>query len=258
MSNHILQFWNSQADKFKTSHSASWGDNFAIDLEIQTIGMHIKEGDKVLDVGCANGYSTIHHLDKGISSITGVDFSESMIREAKKNQENCVSLDKLVFEIGDVRKLSFENDSFDVVYTTRTLINLPTWEEQMVGIAECIRVCKVGGTVILSEAFWEPLVLLNSLRTLKALPPLIEHDFNRYLKKKYLEEYLVLSNMSFEINDFSSIYYLGSRFLRELVTNPEDFSGFSNPINEIFFNIEKEYSGGGFGIQQAYVIRKGK
>ncbi|MCK5641542.1 MAG: class I SAM-dependent methyltransferase [Gammaproteobacteria bacterium] len=258
MSNHILQFWSSQADKFGTSHSASWGDNYAIDLEIHTIGQHIKEGDKVLDVGCANGYSAIHHLDKHISSITGVDFSESMIREAKKNQRECDSPDKLYFEVGDIRKLRFENDTFDVVYTTRTLINLPTWDEQKRGISECIRVCKVGGKIIFSEAFWEPLVLLNSIRTLKSLAPLVEHDFNRYLKKKYLEEYFLSGNIRFNVIDFSSIYYLGSRFLRELVTNPEDYPGYSNPINEIFYNIEKEYSGGGFGIQQAYVIQKSK
>jgi hypothetical protein len=93
---------------------------------------------------------------------------------------------------------------------------------------------------------------------LKSLPPLVEHDFNRYLKKKYLEEYFLSGDIQFDVLDFSSIYYLGSRFLRELVTNPEDFPGYSNPINEIFYNIEKQYSGGGFGIQQAYIIRKSK
>lgn len=258
MNNHILQYWSSQADKFGTSHSASWGDNYAIDLEIHTIGQHIKEGDKVLDVGCANGYSAIRHLGKHISSITGVDFSEAMIREAKKNQRECGSPDKLFFEVGDVRLLRFENNTFDVVYTTRTLINLPTWDEQKRGISECIRVCRVGGTIIFSEAFWEPLVLLNSIRTLKSLPPLVEHDFNRYLKKTFLEEYFLSGKIEFQVLDFSSIYYLGSRFLRELVTNPEEYPGYSNPINEIFYNIEKEYSGGGFGIQQAYVIRKGE
>ena len=388
MNDHILQFWNLQADKFGTSHSARWGDKYAIDLEIQTIGRHMKESDKVLDVGCANGYSAIHHLDKNISSITGVDSSEGMIREAKKTQAECGSLEKLFFEVGDVRKLRFENDTFDVVYTTRTLINLPTWDEQKRGISECIRVCKVGGTIIFSEAFWEPLVLLNSLRSLKSLTPLVEPDFNRYLKKKCLEEYflsegiqfeiedfsrlqpqkiifpetqaecgsleklffevgdvrklrfendtfdvvyttrtlinlptwdeqkrgisecirvckvggtiifseafwepLVLLNslrslksltplvepdfnrylkkkcleeyflsegIQFEIEDFSSIYFLGTRFLRELVTNPEDDHGYSGPINTIFYNIEKDYSGGGFGIQQAYVIQKSK
>ena len=258
MSNHILQYWNSQADKFGKSHSASWGDNFAIALETSTIGQYIKEGDKVLDVGCANGYSTMHHLDKHVSSITGVDFSGSMIKKSKMNQGECDFPEKLHFEVGDIRKLGFENDTFDVVYTTRTLINLPTWEEQKRGISECIRVCKEGGKIIFSEAFWEPLVLLNSIRILKSLSPLVEHDFNRYLKKKYLEEYFHTSNIRFSVIDFSSIYYLGSRFLRELVTNTEDYSGYSNPINEIFYNIEKEYSGGGFGIQQAYVIQKSK
>ena len=256
MNDHILGFWNSQADKFGTSHSASWGDHYAIDLEVQTIGRHIKKGDKVLDIGCANGYSAIYHLDKSISSITGVDFSEAMIREAQKNLAESGSQSTLRFEVGDVRKLRFENDTFDVVYTTRTLINLPTWEEQKQGISECIRVCKVGGTIIFSEAFWEPLVLLNSLRTLKSLPPLVEHDFNRYLKKKYLEEYFLEEGIQFEIEDFSSIYYLGTRFLRELLTNPVDHAGYSGPINKIFYNIEKDYSGGGCGIQQAYVIRK--
>ncbi len=258
MSNHISQFWSSRADEFGTSHCASWGDNYAIDLEIQTIGQNVREGDKVLDVGCANGYSAIHHLSKDVSSITGVDFNEAMIREAKKNLEEVDSPGQLSFEVGDVRKLQFEDNTYDVVYTTRTLINLPTWDEQQQGVSECLRVCKVGGTVIFSESFWEPLVLLNSIRTLKSLPPLVENDFNRYLKQSYLEEYFRSEGIQFEVVDFSSIYYLGSRFLRELVTNPEDHPGYSNAFNESFYNIEKDYSGGGFGIQQAYVIQKGK
>jgi ubiquinone/menaquinone biosynthesis C-methylase UbiE len=256
MADHILAYWSSQADKFGVTHTASWGDNFAIDLEIKTIGEYIKEGDKVLDVGCANGYSALHHLDKKVKSIVGVDFSEPMIREAKKNFANAGGPKNVTFEVGDIRKLQFEDNAFDVVYTTRVLINLPTWEEQKVGIAECIRVCRKGGTVILSEGFWEPLVLLNSLRALRQLPPLVEHDFNRYLKKSSLEAYLKEKGLKYEAVDFSSVYYLGSRFVRELVTNPKDYPGYSNPINKLFYEIEKDYSGGGFGIQQAYIIRK--
>ena len=257
MENHILNYWNSQADKFGTSFSASWGDNFAIDLEIQNIRQYIQPGDRILDVGCANGYSLLHllhHLDKKIALIIGVDFSDSMIREAQKNWLECSSPKNVSFEVGDIKELRFKNNTFNLVYTTRTLINLPTWEQQKQGISECLRVCKDGGTVLLSEAFYEPLVLLNSLRSLKNLPPLVEPDFNRYLKKRYLEEFLTSNNLSFNVIDFSSIYYLGSRFLRELITNPENYPGYTNPINEIFYNIEKDFSGGGFGIQQAYVI----
>lgn len=255
MSDFILEFWSSQADTFGTSHAASWGDNFAISLEIETIGKHIREGDVVLDVGCANGFSALQHLQRKPLSITGVDFSEAMIREAEKNKAQ-VSAGNVSFRVGDVRRIPLEDDQFDVVYTTRTLINLPNWVEQRQGILECLRVCKRGGTVILSEAFWEPLMQLNALRSLKSLPPLVEHDFNRYLKKSYLEKFLSEGKIPFEAIDFSSIYYLGSRFLRELVTNPADYPGYSNPINEIFYNIEKQFSGGGFGIQQAYVLQK--
>lgn len=256
MSDRILEFWSSQAEKFGTQHHASWGDIHAIRLETDNIGSFIKPGDRILDVGCANGFSAIQHEEKPFHSLTGVDFSEAMIDAAEKNRTACASPERYRFEIGDVRSLRFENESFDLVYTTRTLINLPSWEEQKQGVNECLRVCRRGGTVILSEAFWEPLTLLNAMRALKSMPPLVEHDFNRYLKKSVLEKYLESTSQTFKVVDFSSIYYLGSRFVRELVTNPDDYPGYSNPINEIFYKIENEYSGGGFGIQQAYVITK--
>ncbi|MDF3031849.1 MAG: hypothetical protein K0R03_2407 [Moraxellaceae bacterium] len=256
MSDHILDFWNSQARKFGTDHAASWGDHHAIALEIEIIGRYIKAGDDILDIGCANGYSALHHLDKGVKSITGIDFSASMIEQANVNLTACGKDIPAQFMMGDVRHIKLPDNSFDVVYTTRTLINLPTWAEQQQGIDECLRVCKPGGTVVLCEAFWEPLVLLNSLRALKQLPPLVEHDFNRYIKQDRLAAFLDAKGLDFENHDFTSIYYLGSRFLRELVTNPADYPGYSNPVNTAFYELEKQYSGGGFGIQQCYVIRK--
>jgi ubiquinone/menaquinone biosynthesis C-methylase UbiE len=194
-------------------------------------------------------------LNKKPNSIIGVDFSEKMIEFAQlKIKEE--KINNISFQVGDIRQLQFEDQTFDLTYTTRVLINLPNWEEQKQGINECLRVTKSNGIVILSEAFWEPLILLNSIRTIKQLPPLVEHDFNRYLKKQKLTDFLNQLQAKYEIIDFSSIYYLGSRFLRELVTNIEDYEGYSNPINEIFYNIEKQFSGGDFGIQQAYVIYK--
>ena len=256
MSDHILEFWNSQAKRFGTAHTASWGDKYAIALEIETIGEHILAGDRVLDVGCSNGYSVLHHLDRHVAGIVGVDFSEAMIREAQARRQECASPDRVSFEVGDIRKLRFEDGAFDFVYTTRTLINVPTWEEQKQGIRECLRVCRPGGTVVVSEAFWEPLVLLNAMRSLKALPALVETDFNRYLKKGYLEDFLLSLDVIFENVDFSSVYYLGTRFLSELVTETEGHTGYENRVNSVFYELEKEFSGGGFGIQQAYVIRK--
>ena len=256
MSDFIKNFWENQAVAFKGSHSASWGDNFAIDLEIESISKYIKEGNSVLDVGCSNGHATLAMLQKRPSSLNGIDYAENMIHYANENKKQIGNPSNVSFSVGDIRKMQFDDNAFDVVYTTRVLINLPNWDEQIQGIDECVRITKKGGTVILSEGFWEPLMLLNSLRALKQLPPLVEHDFNRYIKKSKLETLLHSKKLDFVVEEFSSIYYLGSRFLRELVTNPSDYPGYSNPINKIFYDIEKQFSGGGFGIQQAYVIRK--
>lgn len=256
MSDFIKKYWDVQAEKYADSHEASWGDNFAIDLEIQTIGKYLPEGTDVLDVGCANGYSAFRQFERKPKSITGVDFSEKMILQANERAKASEFRDKIRFLVGDIRNLLFDDETFDVVYTTRVLINLPTWEEQKTGINECLRVCRKGGTVIFSEAFWEPLVLLNSIRLLKQLPPLVEHDFNRYLKKHQFEAFINSQRIPYQVDDFSSIYYLGSRFLRELTTHPDDYPGYTNPINKIFYQIECEYSGGGMGIQQAYILKK--
>jgi ubiquinone/menaquinone biosynthesis C-methylase UbiE len=228
-----------------------------IDLEIETIGAEIESGTKVLDVGCANGYAALRQYEaRRPSSIVGVDFAGRMIEAAQSALSRSPIRGDISFKVGDVRNLEFADDSFDVVYTTRVLINLKTWEEQCLGIDECIRVTKAGGKIIFSEAFWEPLMLLNAMRQLVNLPPLVEHDFNRYLKIDRLQAYLTQKGLAHKTNAFSSVYYLGSRFLRELVTNPPDYPGYENPVNKIFFDLERQFSCGGFGVQQAVIVSK--
>lgn len=257
MSERIKKYWEAQGNLHGASHWASWGDNWMINLEIETIASLIKDGDTVIDIGCANGYSTFRQTQlHKLASIAGVDFSESMIKEARHALARCETNCTTSFELGDVRNLPFPENTFDVAYTTRVLINLPTWEEQKQAIIECLKVVKPWGRLILSEGFWEPLCLLNSMRALKGMAPLVEHDFNRYIKLSRLQEFLDDLSLKYEVNDFSSIYYFGSRFLRELVTDPSKYEGFSNPINKIFYELERQYSGGGFGIQQAVIITK--
>jgi ubiquinone/menaquinone biosynthesis C-methylase UbiE len=255
----IKDFWNNQGEKFKESHWASWGDYFMIDLEVKFISEQIREQSQILDVGCANGFAAFKQLEAHPKiKITGIDFAEKMIFAAKKELEGKYNSFKsrIMFDEGDICNLNFADDIFDLAYTTRVLINLPNWELQKKGIDEMIRVIKKGGKVVLLEAFWEPLSLLNAMRALKSLPPLVEHDFNRYLKISKVDNYLSSLNIKYERIDYSSIYYLGSRFLRELVTEVDKYEGYSNPINEIFYEIQKDYFGGGFGIQQAYIIQK--
>lgn len=255
---YIKSYWNNNAKRYGSSHWASWGDNHCVNLEVELISEYLEDAITVLDVGCANGYSTFLQAEKKkLAKIVGIDFSQEMISQAELNKKSKTALPcDIEFYKGDIREIQFEDNYFDVVYTTRVLINLPTWKEQSNAIEECIRVAKPGGRIIFCEAFWEPLVLLNAMRKLVSLPALVEHDFNRYLKETVLEAFFKEKGLIYTKREFSSVYYLGSRFLRELVTDVSRYSGYENPINKEFYTLAKEYSGGGFGIQQAYIITK--
>lgn len=168
-----------------------------------------------------------------------------------------LSKDKARFAVASILDLPFDDGEFDVAYTTRVLINLPTWEQQQQGIQESLRVVKKGGVLVVSEAFWEPLCMVNAMRLLMRLEPLVEHDFNRYLKKSVLEAWLKDRKLRFQNDEFSSVYYLGSRVLREFLQEEElPYGDYSSPVNKAFYELEQKFSGGKTSVQQAYIIEK--
>ena len=252
----IKDHWERQGNLFPDSHQASWGDEFCISLEINEVKKHLVRGETLLDIGCANGLSTMKYLEAGVSHSTGVDFSENMISAAKRNCK-AQGLDHLLsFHVGDIRNLDFESGAFGTTNITRVLINLPTWEEQVAGLDESLRVTKSGGVLILSEGFYEPLVRLNGLRSFLGLQPLREHEFNYYLSTNKLETYLRNKGLSFSCKTFSSTYYLGTRVIRDLILEKEQVSDFKNSFNEVFLELQKRYTiDADLGIQKLYIVK---
>lgn len=254
MSSFIKAHWDARARARRQDPAASWEDVRCIDLEVATIAAALPRGSRLLDVGCANGHATfrIAHAS-GASEVTGVDFSEEMIAAAQSRLPTERPQSPFRFEVADARALPFADAAFDAVYTTRMLINLPNWEEQARAIGELFRICRAGGRIILSEAFWEPLCRLNALRAVAGLHPLAEPDFNRYLRMPRLADLLAARGVDFHVVEFSGLYYLGTRFLRELIADA-DFDGFDTPLHGCFSDLEEAHDAPGFGIQQAVVI----
>jgi SAM-dependent methyltransferase len=257
MSDFIKLYWDSQAEKYGQSHEASWADLDMVLLEIDTLTNVIPKQSTIVDAGCANGFSTARIAEATNSEMVyAFDFSPVMIAKAK-NLFGTLSHLKSELFVSDIRSIQLDKAVADVCYTTRTLINLPNWADQVTAIKECLRIVRPGGICLFSEAFWEPLCRLNSIRQFAGLAPLIEHDFNRYLKLEKMKEWLTTSDLYFEIHDFSSLAYLGSRFIRELATDVDKFEGYSNPVNREFAELARKYpSCGSFGIQQLVIVRK--
>lgn len=73
----------------------------------------VREGSRVLDVGCGTGIMARAYLELGASSIVGLDLSQGMIDRARDNFADVPS-ERLRFECGDI--MSYETgELFDAV-----------------------------------------------------------------------------------------------------------------------------------------------
>ncbi len=190
----------------------------------------------ILDVGCGNGYTTRLISEQfPTADIEGVDFSGAMLGEAIT--ENCT--DMISYIRGDVLSLSREEGlqpgTYDIVLSTRCLINLANFEEQKLGILEMRKMLKPGGRLILVENFQEGLDNLNSIRKGLGLSEIKTRWHNKYLPmaefKKFLQNGLFSLEYSENIGNF---YYLASRVLNAKVAamagkEPD----YNDPINAV-------------------------
>lgn len=97
----------------------------------------------LLDVGCAWGRLFPLYLDAGLQ-VAGVDISAAMVAEARRcwsDQAAVLSIDEAVAE-----QLPFEACSFDNVVCIATF----DATEQHLALAECLRVLKPGGLLMLT------------------------------------------------------------------------------------------------------------
>jgi len=93
----------------------------------------------ILDLGCGNCRQSIPFLENNCRCV-GVDFSSSMIKQAKKFLEK--KKFKMDFVLANVYELPFKKNSFDYSIYIRTFSNLPTKEMRLKSLKELKRICK--------------------------------------------------------------------------------------------------------------------
>jgi ubiquinone/menaquinone biosynthesis C-methylase UbiE len=215
----IRAFWDRQAREHQQSPAASWSDVHAIDLEVRQILKYLADGDAVLDAGCANGYSTIQIASQKTVRIRGLDYTPEMIRQANARLHAFTGrlAGEVSFAVGDLTDLPVEAGTYDKVVVIRVLINLRDWSRQRQALAECARVLRPGGLLLLSEASLQGWHKLNAFRREWALPDIPMPEFNDYIdEQKFLGELPSGLNLV-EVVDFASTYYVMTRLLKPLL-----------------------------------------
>jgi len=133
--------YNAVADLFSSTRQYLWDD-------MKDLGTYVKMGDRVLDLGCANG--RLHELFEqatggslGVEYV-GLDQSEELIAIAKKAYRESE------FVVGEMCALPFDDDSFDAVYCIAVFCHLPPEKHEQV-LTEMKRVLKPGGYLIMTN-----------------------------------------------------------------------------------------------------------
>jgi SAM-dependent methyltransferase len=252
----IREYWEEQARKYGTSQAASWAD-LLVNREIEVLARYLADQpEAVLDVGCANGHTSLELIRRCPIHLVGIDYASTMISYANAARELLQDGYKarVKFVEGDVLKLDFEDDRFDKVVSKRCITNLDTWELQQRAILEIRRVLRPGGFFLLSEPTVQGLERLNRLRSLFGLEPLQAPWHNLYLDEERLLALIEPHFSLVKVENFSSSYYVISRVIYPLlVGGKKERLRHDAWLNKVGVRMP---SVGNFGVQKLFVMAK--
>lgn len=254
----IHKYWNNQAVKYGQSPSASWSDLMVMEMEIREILKYLQDGDEVLDIGCANGHSTINFALKKKVNIRGVDYIPEMIKQAKNKLIGVKKalLGSVDFQVGDITNLNETDDFYDKAIVIRVIINLADWQRQLASLRECSRIIKPGGLLLLSEATLQGWNRLNKFRNEWGLPDIPMPPFNLYLDQDKVKEELADTLELIELRNFSSTYYVATRVIKPLLAKVMKDVDAANPLMEWNRWFSLFPSLGDYGTQKLFIFRK--
>jgi ubiquinone/menaquinone biosynthesis C-methylase UbiE len=111
--------------------------------ELKFLFDNLKEGEKVLDLGCANSRWYPLFKEKKVDYF-GLDSSENLIEIARKN------FPEAKFFVGDALNLPFSDSFFDKVYAIALFHHIPSVEFRLKFLKEAKRVLKPKGNLIIT------------------------------------------------------------------------------------------------------------
>ena len=247
----VLDFWNWRA---QLGQEAGTKDLIAKELEIEAISAHVQDGMKVMDVGCGNGITAIELARRYNINLTGIDFAENMVEAAKALAAGLTLKGSIQFQVGDILSLSGLSGEFDLIYTERTLINLPDWFSQKQAIQNIIKILRPGGLYVMCENSHDGLAEMNVWRQRLGLAEIKPPWHNRYFRDGELNESLFSGAKLENIIYYGATYYFLSRIVNAWLAAQENKEPEYNAlINQLALQLPPL---GNFGQGRLWIWRK--
>jgi ubiquinone/menaquinone biosynthesis C-methylase UbiE len=141
--------------------------NFTLD------NMQLNNHQTILEIGFGNGKFFDKLFAKANNlKITGIDFSETMVAEARENNQSNIAEGKLQLQPGSSDNLPFADNSFDKVFCINVVY---FWDEPQKHLQEVSRVLKPGGKFYVTIRTKESMELM----------PFTKYGFTAYDEEKW-------------------------------------------------------------------------
>ena len=208
----IKNYWDNRAAGDSSVQSTTQ-DVYLRQIELSVLKERIAKiaPKTVADIGSGDGRTTIG-LACAFSKIDfhGFDYSFPMVENSRK-----------IAEISAVKNLNFNQldvcgglgGAYDLIYTTRCLINIPSWDLQRQAIRNIYNALNKGGMYFMIENFVEGQINFNKIRKDFNLPeiPIREHNF--FFERESLLDFMNDMFAVVEDVNISSAYYLMTRIV---------------------------------------------
>ena len=261
------------------THWQSWANDFGDDLRATTRSSNIKKLEikalikmlkkhsnkplsdlKILEVGCGNGFNSISIAKELGCSVDGFDFIPEMIESANANRDKIdpTLKNKVSFKVGDILDMDLSK-KYDIIFSCRCLINLPTHKMQNKAIVELSKAIVRDGLLLLLENFNDNHRLQNNLREIVDLPVRKVAEFNRFFNFSEFSENLTLNKLRIkDQSNFSSLHDVMQYVIVPMLTGGEtDYKHeVMSKVTQLLLSIEsdQEEQFGEFGQNKLVVI----
>jgi SAM-dependent methyltransferase len=208
----INRYWEERAAEDSSVQSTTQ-DIYLREIELNTLSEYIERYLPVLvaDVGCGDGRTTARLAAKfQEAKFTGFDYSRSMVENARSVLAS-LGMSNVKFDQLDI--CEGLKEAFDFIYTTRCLINLPSWDLQAVALKNIHEALTGEGIYLMVENFMEGHDNFNRVRRNFGLPEIPVREHNLFFRRQRLLDYIGgFFDVVEEVN-ISSTYYLVSRVI---------------------------------------------
>lgn len=156
----------------------------------QYVANLIDANDNVLECACGTGMFSLP-IAKRCKRLTATDFADKMLRQARKK---CNDLPNVLFELADITRLNYDDESFDKVVAANVIHLL---DNPAAAMSELIRVCKKGGVVIIPTYINESTKSASAAaKFFNILGANFKHEFSAATYQEFFKE------MGYDVNEY--------------------------------------------------------